>query len=408
MISHDDDLIGMDGAGQPGGDSPDRPHAIVQSHHQVGWGAARARTIRHRQAALPRGGRLGAPHGLEDHARVSPRERRAHDGGQRDRVRWRDPSGAGHRRPSRGQRIARHAEIVDDSAALNVALGPPRPVRIGLSFLEPIVSGIGINQDAGRTALFGGERLEPPIAVRHGVPHQRDLALDIDAVFGEPGVVLRIAAACIDDRGGDVARRGVRVIRGPDVVRRKRIAGDGIFPERRVPRFHPPARAGAGHLDAHVDRVGQEDAMLDDFDLLESVLAPAVADPVGQHAIARRPRDMRLGGQDGVGGTRLFRGRQQQETVLDRMFSSGRPGGETVNRPGRLFCSRPGTKDTNGTKDTKEQTSSHHPFSSQFAASFSNESTVHTCLISRKACRGPPEGGHYRRRASQRNSNRHR
>ena len=125
------------------------------------------------------------------------------------------------------------------------------------------------------------------------------------------------------------------MIRGPDVVRRKRIAGDGIFPERGAPRFHPPARAGAGHLDAHVDRVGQEDAMLDDFDLLESVVAPAIADPVGQHAIARRPRDMRLGGQDGVGGTRLFRRRQQHEAVLERTLSSGRLCGESIDRTGR-------------------------------------------------------------------------
>ena len=38
--------------------------------------------------------------------------------------------------------------------------------------------------------------------------------------------------------------------------------------------------------------------MLDDLDLLEAVLAPAIANPFGQRAIAQGAGDVRIGGQN--------------------------------------------------------------------------------------------------------------
>src|SRR5207247_597706 len=79
---------------------------------------------------------------------------------------------AGQRGPAGGQRIARHEEVVHDAAALNVALGSPRSIRIRLPLLEPIVCRIGVDQDAGGAAPLGRQRLEAAIAVRHRIPHQ--------------------------------------------------------------------------------------------------------------------------------------------------------------------------------------------------------------------------------------------
>ena len=130
-----------------------------------------------------------------------------------------DPPGARDRRPARRQRIAGHAEVVDDAAALDVALRSPRSVRIGRAFPEAVVRGIGIDQDAGRAVLLRRQRLEAAIAVRHRVADQHDLAFDVDAVLREPVVVGRVAAAGVDDRRGDVAGRRVGVVAAIPVSR---------------------------------------------------------------------------------------------------------------------------------------------------------------------------------------------
>ena len=200
MVADDHELIRERGAGDASGDRPDRTHRVVHLHPHADDGRPRADAIRDRQTSLPRGRRLGSLQRVEEHPRVSPRERRAHDLRQRHGVRGVDAPGAGHRRPARGQRIARHAEVVDDAAALDVAFRSPRAVGIGLALLEPIVCRIGVDEEARCAALLGRERLESAIAVRHRVPHEHDLALHVDAVAGQPVVVGRVAAAGIDDR----------------------------------------------------------------------------------------------------------------------------------------------------------------------------------------------------------------
>ena len=65
--------------------------------------------------------------------------------------------------------------------------------------------------------------------------------------------------------------------------------------------------------------------MLDDLDLLEAVLAPLVADPLGEHAIARRAGDVGLGGEVSVRLTGAAPRRQRQESPLERSLG-GRSG----------------------------------------------------------------------------------
>ena len=162
--------------------------------------------------------------------------------GSDDRVRRRDPLRAGHRCPAGRERIARHAEVVDDAAALDVAVGPPRTVRVGLAFLEAVFRGIGVDEDARRAALFRRERLEAAIAVRHRVADQDDLAAHVDAVIGEPGVVGRVAA--VRRRRPARSRRPTRSRRGRRRRRRARRT------DRRRPRLPSSTRATRVGADA--------------------------------------------------------------------------------------------------------------------------------------------------------------
>lgn len=57
--------------------------------------------------------------------------------------------------------------------------------------------------------------------------------------------------------------------------------------------------------------------MLDDVDLLQSVIAPAIPHPFGEHAITGRPGHMRIGGQEGMRLAGFCRGRKRQEPVFE-------------------------------------------------------------------------------------------
>ena len=72
----------------------------------------------------------------------------------------------------------------------------------------------------------------------------------------------------------------------------------GVFLQRRAPGPSCPRRRG--HLDPHLGRIRQQHLVLDDLDLLEPVVAPPIAHPFGEHAIARRAGDVRIRGQEGV------------------------------------------------------------------------------------------------------------
>ena len=91
--------------------------------------------------------------------------------------------------------------------------GPHGPFGIHRALAGAVVGRIGIDQDPGGAALLRRQRLEAAVAVRHRVADEHDLAAHVDAAAGERVVVRRIAAARVDDRRGDVAGRGVGVIR---------------------------------------------------------------------------------------------------------------------------------------------------------------------------------------------------
>jgi hypothetical protein len=61
--------------------------------------------------------------------------------------------------------------------------------------------------------------------------------------------------------------------------------------------------------------------MFDDFDALEPVVPPAIADPFRKLAIAPRTGDVRLGGQDFVRFARAVRGGKGQKPSLDSPLS---------------------------------------------------------------------------------------
>ena len=228
-----------------------------------------------------------------------------------------------------------------------MALGTPRTVRIHLPLLEPVVGRIGVDEDAGGAALFGGERLEAAIAVRHRVADQRDFSAHVDAVRGEPVVVRRVAAVRVDDRRRHVARRRVCVVRDADVSRRERIAVDRFLFQRRVESF------GRDQVDGDLSRIRQQDFVLGDLDLVEPVLAPPFANPVGEHPIARRPGDVRLGGQVRVRLASVLRRGERQELCFEAALGDRGARGETVHARLRLLGNQRRKLTTKDTKDTK-------------------------------------------------------
>jgi hypothetical protein len=63
--------------------------------------------------------------------------------------------------------------------------------------------------------------------------------------------------------------------------------------------------------------------MFDDLDAIQPVLAPAIAHPLRERAIARRTGDVRLSGQEGVRVARPFGRREREKAALDPALSSG-------------------------------------------------------------------------------------
>ena len=163
------------------------------------------------------------------------------------------------------------------------------------------------------------QRLEPAIAVGHRVAHERNLALDVDALRGEPVVIGRIAAASVDEWSGHLARRRVRVMRNAHIgASRRGIAVNRIFLQRERLRD----RRSQSHRDFF--RIGQQHFVLDDLDLVEAVASPFVPHPFGQFAIAWRTGDVRLARQEGMGISHAFSRGEGEKASLQRRLATRR------------------------------------------------------------------------------------
>ncbi len=88
-----------------------------------------------------------------------------------------DPPRARGGRPAGRQRITRHDVVVGDAAALQVAGRSPRAAREHLALAVAVLGRIRVDDHRRRAFTFGGERLEPAVAVRVRVAHDDDLAL---------------------------------------------------------------------------------------------------------------------------------------------------------------------------------------------------------------------------------------
>ena len=149
-----------------------------------------------------------------------------------------------------------------------------------------------------------------------------DLAAHVDAARRQPVVVLGLAVAGVDDRGGDVAGLRIRVIgnAGVGVLHAGMgIAGDGFFPHRRAPR------AWRGHLDADFLGPGEKDVMGRDGDLFEAGPLEALARPLGELAIARGTRQVRLVGEHPMGVAYAIGRRPREKAPLDLVAAPPRP-----------------------------------------------------------------------------------
>jgi hypothetical protein len=94
--------------------------------------------------------------------------------------------------------------------------------------------------------------------------------------------------------------------------------------------------------------------MFDDLHVLESVLAPPIANPFSERPVSRRSGDVRLGGEKGVRIASAIGRGQGEEATLDGTFGfRGRPR-ETKDLRERYRSRKIST--TENTEDTEEQT----------------------------------------------------
>ncbi len=307
MVAHDHHVVGSLASDDHPGDGPDFPDAIVGPDFQA-------------HDRIP---------GLEDHARVLVRQRRADDGRKRHRFGFRDAARAGYGWPPGRERVAGHHEVVHDAAALDVALRSPGTFRVHRPLARAVVFRIGIDQDPGGASLLRRQGLEAAIAVRHRVADERDLAADVDAAAGKGVVVGRIAAARVDDRRGDFAGRRVRVIRKPGLLRRDlrvRIFRDRILAHRRAPGGR------RRHLDDDFLGPRQQDFVGRDLDALEAELDEPIARVKRQLAIAIGSGDVRLPGVDAMLVTNAIGRGQGQELPFELGLGGGAVAGEPEDR----------------------------------------------------------------------------
>src|SRR3954464_8795923 len=95
--------------------------------------------------------------------RIRIRKRRGGDGGQLRRfLRWRSLRlrQRGHRSDARGGWVPSKLKHVPNRSSLCPGVRTPRPIRILVSLVPPVVVRIGINDDAGGAVLLRYKRLD--------------------------------------------------------------------------------------------------------------------------------------------------------------------------------------------------------------------------------------------------------
>ena len=298
MIAEHDVLLRFIGAGDAPFDHPDRSRRTIHVNLDAHRRRSGADMIGESERTLPAMRRHGSAQRLEQRARVAIRHRHHHDLRNRERLTLGNSRRARQRRVAGCERIARDPEVVRQRTALDMTLRAPRTEWKCLALPKSVFGGVRVNEQRLETASFGGERLEAPIAVRHGVSHQRDLAFQIDAVLFEPIVVRRIAAGGVDQLSSDIAGRAHAEVCDAGVLRGVRILRIGVFPERRF------VDSWRRHRDAHFARPGQQHVVAVQLHMIETPCAIAIGDEVGELLVAHRAGGVRFVGEVAEKGAR--------------------------------------------------------------------------------------------------------
>ncbi len=156
-----------------------------------------------------------------------------------------------------------------------MAFRAPRTVRKHRSAFETVLGGIGIDQKSGNAKAFRSERLEATVAVRIGISHERNFPSHIDSVFAEVGIVLRITAVRVDERGGYITRSRIpEVCAGNIWVLCIGIHLVGCFSK------HCVVGLGRNHLERDVSGRGVQHIVLVNRHIFEPLLSPLLRDPL--------------------------------------------------------------------------------------------------------------------------------
>jgi len=177
---------------------------------------------------------------------------------------------------------------------LGVRFRAPGTFRINRAAQETVLGRIGIDDRSRGAAPLGLIHLETAVRVRVGVPHQHDLALEIDAHAIQQLEIFRAAAIRIHDFRAHLSRWRI-TMKGDlrRIVIKPRVLVGGVVILTQVQTlFH-----GCPDRERRRLRKAQERRKLVKANLVEAVLAKTVAHVFRERVIALRAGHVRFFGE---------------------------------------------------------------------------------------------------------------
>ena len=296
VIAQDHHFLGFLAPADHADDAAKRsdPFFVLHVHVERDWPGTDV--VLERQSALPFRRRLGTAQLLQDGGSVPGIQRQR--GNSRQllvALRSFHPAAIRLLLPVKREWLALAEPVVNDRAPLDVRVRAPGPFRIDLALDESVFGGVGVDDRARRAAALRLVDLVTAVRIRVRVPHQHDLALEIDAHAVEHLEILGTAAVGVDDLGAHFSRCRVAMeghLRRVVVSARVLVGRVGILPQVE------------GLLDRRADRerrrLGktEQGRKLVETHLVEAVLAKAVAHVLRERVIALGACHVRLFGEE--------------------------------------------------------------------------------------------------------------
>ncbi len=296
MIAEDHELLGLLATADHADDAAHRLDALIVRDVHLERHRAGPDAVGDRHPALPVVRCDWSAHVLQDGDGIALVERHRRDARQLLVAhRAFGPAAVRLLLPVERERLALAEPVVEDRAPLDVRIRAPGAVRVHRAQARAVLGGIRVDDRARGAAPLGLVHLVAAVRIGVRVPHQHDLALQVDAHAVEELEVLGAAAVRVHDLGAHLSRGRIAVVRHLRrvVVELRVLVGRvGVFGEveHLVDRLPDGERRGL--------REAEQRRELVVADLVQAVFAETVAHVLGDRVVPRRARQVRLFGQE--------------------------------------------------------------------------------------------------------------